>query len=260
MTTQFRVRKSLFSATACFVLVLLQACASGPNANPSDPLEPLNRSVFRFNDGVDRAVLRPVATAYRDVTPSIVRTGVNNFFGNLADVWSLANNVLQLKPKESIETMFRVGVNTTIGLGGLIDVATEMQIEKHTEDFGQTLGYWGVKSGPYVVLPILGPSTLRDSVAKIVDLNGDLVNGIETNSTRNALIVLRGVDTRSKYLGAGELLDQAALDKYTFTRDFYLKRRGSQIVPAAAEAEERYDLPEVIPKPKTPSATKPSPQ
>ena len=96
MTTQFRVRKSLFSVTACFVLVLLQACASGPNANPSDPLEPLNRSVFRFNDGVDRAVLIPVATAYRDVTPSIVRTGVNNFFGNLADVWSLANNVLQL--------------------------------------------------------------------------------------------------------------------------------------------------------------------
>ena len=260
MTTQFKVSKSLFSATACFVLVLLQACASGPNANPSDPLEPLNRSVFRFNDGVDRAVLIPVATAYRDVTPSIVRTGVNNFFGNLTDVWSLVNNVLQFKPKESIETMFRVGVNTTIGLGGLIDVATEMQIEKHTEDFGRTLGYWGVGSGPYVVLPILGPSTLRDSVAKIVDINGDLVSGIEVNSTRNALIVLRGVDTRSKYLGAAELLDQAALDKYTFTRDFYLKRRSSQIVPDAAEAEERYDLPEVTPESKTPSATKPSPQ
>ena len=259
MTTQFRLNKALFSATACFVLVLLQACASGPNANPSDPLEPLNRTVSNFNDVVDRAVLKPVATAYRDVTPSIVRTGVNNFFGNLADVWSLVNNVLQLKPEESVETMFRVGVNTTIGLGGLIDVATEMQIEKHPKDFGQTLGYWGVESGPYVVLPILGSSTLRDSVAKIVDIKGDVVNGIEISSTRNALVVMRGVDTRSKYLGAGELLDQAALDKYTFTRDFYLQRRRSQIGPVAVEAEERYDLPEVTPQPKTPAATKPSP-
>ena len=245
MKLRLWVKKSLFSATAGLMLVLLQGCASGPNANPSDPLEPFNRSVFRFNDGVDRAILKPVATAYRDVTPSLLRAGVTNFFGNLADVWSLVNNVLQLKPKESVETMFRVGVNTTIGLGGVIDVATEMQIEKHPEDFGKTLGYWGVESGPYVVLPIFGPSTLRDSVAKIVDIKADIVSGIQTNSTRNTLIVLRGVDTRSKYLGAGDLLDQAALDKYTFTRDFYLQRRRSLAEPVSSEVEERFDLPEV---------------
>ena len=127
--------------------------------------------------------------------------------------------------------MLRVSFNTILGFGGLLDIASEMRLEKHSEDFGQTLGHWGVRSGPYVVLPILGPSTLRDSVAKVVDLRADLVSGVQTSPTRTALVVVRGVDTRSNFLGAGELLEQAALDKYTFARDFYLQRRRSLIVP-----------------------------
>ena len=129
---------------AGLVLLVLQGCASAPNANPRDPWESFNRQVHGFNEGLDEAVVKPVAIAYQDVTPSFLRTGVSNFFGNLSDVWSLVNNVLQLKPKESAETLARVGVNTTIGLAGVLDVATELKLEKHSEDFGQTLGRWGV--------------------------------------------------------------------------------------------------------------------
>ncbi len=235
----------LWPVAAGLLLALLQGCATGPDANPSDPLEPFNRGVFRFNEGVDKAILKPVATAYRDATPAPVRTGVNNFFGNLADVWSLVNNVLQVKVVEAADTLFRVGVNTTIGLGGLIDVATEMKIEKHPEDFGQTLGFWGVRAGPYVVLPLLGPSTMRDSVAKLVDIKGDVVTNIDRIPVRNSLVILRGVDARASFLGAGDLLESAALDKYTFSRDVFLQRRRSLIVPSSPETEERYDLPEV---------------
>lgn len=238
--------KQLFRPLAAgLLLALLQGCATGPDANPADPLEPFNRSVSRFNDGVDKAILKPVATAYRDATPAPVRTGVNNFFGNLADVWSLVNNVLQAKVVEAADTLFRVGVNSTIGLGGLIDVATEMKIEKHPEDFGQTLGFWGVRAGPYVVLPLLGPSTMRDSFAKLVDIKGDVVTNIDRIPVRNSLVILRGIDTRASFLGAGDLLESAALDKYTFTRDVFLQRRRSLVVPVSPETEERYDLPEV---------------
>ena len=252
-----RFEKLFWPLAAGFVLALLQGCATGPDANPADPLEPFNRGVFRFNDGVDKAILKPVATAYRDATPAPVRTGVNNFFGNLADVWSLVNNVLQVKVVEAADTLFRVSVNTTIGLGGLIDVATEMKIEKHPEDFGQTLGFWGVRAGPYVVLPLLGPSTMRDSLAKLVDIKGDVVTNIDRIPVRNSLVILRGVDARASFLGAGELLESAALDKYTFTRDVFLQRRRSLIVPVSPETEERYDLPEVTAPAKAPESALP---
>ncbi len=217
-----------------------------PNANPRDPWEPFNRSVSNFNEGLDQAVIKPVATGYQNVTPKIMRTGVNNFFGNISDVWSLVNNVLQLKPAESVETLFRVGVNTTIGLLGLIDVASDLKLEKHTEDFGQTLGFWGMPTGPYVVLPLFGPSTLRDSVALPVDAKGNLVNSLNDVALRNSLITLRLVDLRASLLSAGRLLDAAALDKYSFTRDAYLQRRRGQIFGPRTDVildEERYDLP-----------------
>lgn len=223
------------------VLALLQGCATGPN--PRDPFEPFNRSVMRFNDGLDEAIIKPVAQAYQGAVPSPVRTGVSNFFGNLSDVWSFANNVLQAKPQAAADSFVRVGVNTLIGLGGVLDWATLMGIERHREDFGKTLGRWGVATGPYLVLPVLGPSTVRDTAALLVDSKGDLVMQIDNVATRNSLYALRAVDLRASLLRAGEVLDQASLDKYTFTRDSYLQRRGA-VIEANGGAEERYDLPE----------------
>jgi phospholipid-binding lipoprotein MlaA len=214
---------------AAAFLALMAGCATGPNANPADPLEPFNRGVSRFNDTVDDAVLVPVATAYQKALPSMVRTGVNNFFGNIGDVWSLANNVAQLKLQNSAETFMRLNVNTFFGLGGLLDVATEAGIPRHEEDFGQTLGHWGVGAGPYVVLPLLGSSTLRDTAAKPLDYWGDPVGHIEDVAWRNSLTVLRVVDTRAQFLRAGRLLEDAALDKYSFTRDAYLQHRRSDV-------------------------------
>ena len=243
------------TAFAVFFLVLVQGCATGPNANPADPLEPFNRGVFGFNESVDRALLKPVATAYRDITPSPVRTGVSNFFGNIGDVWSLVNNVLQAKPKESLETLFRISFNTIFGFAGVFDIATEMRLEKSSENFGQTLGYWGVGPGAYVVLPFFGPSTVRDGLGRVVDARADLVTHIKKVPVRNSAIVLRVVDTRSGFLNAGEVIDKAALDKYTFTRDAYLQSAKSHFGREAAEVEERFDLPEVTKPPTRPAPT-----
>jgi phospholipid-binding lipoprotein MlaA len=214
---------------AIAALMLATGCASGPKANPADPFEPFNRGVMRFNDVVDDAVLVPAATAYRRVLPSFLRTGVNNFFGNLSDVWSFANSVLQLKLEHSAQTFMRVNVNTVFGLGGLLDVATEAGIDRHTEDFGQTLGRWGVPSGPYVVLPLLGSSTVRDTAALTIDRQGDLLNQIHDIPWRNSFYFVRVVDARSNFLRASQLLDNAALDKYTFTRDAHLQRRKNEV-------------------------------
>ena len=232
---------------AGLVLLVLQGCASAPNANPRDPWESFNRQVHGFNEGLDETFVKPVAIAYQDVTPALLRTGVSNFFGNLSDVWSLVNNVLQLKPKESVETLARVGVNTTIGLAGVLDVATELKLEKHSEDFGQTLGRWGVPTGPYMVLPLLGPSTLRDTAALPVNWRGNLISGVDDSTVRNSLTALRVVDLRAGLLRTGRMIDSAALDKYSFTRDAYLQRRRSlirQYVEPNSPPEERYDLPE----------------
>lgn len=222
-------------------LALLQGCAIGPN--PRDPFEPFNRSVTRFNDGLDEAIVKPVAQVYQDTVPSPVRTGVNNFFGNLSDAWSFVNNVLQARPQAAVDSFMRVSVNTLIGLGGVLDWATLMGIERHREDFGKTLGRWGVDTGPYLVLPVLGPSTVRDAAARVVDAKGDLVLQIDNVPARNSLYVLRAVDLRASFLRAGDVLDQAALDKYSFTRDAYLQRRGV-VLDTNGDTEERYDLPE----------------
>jgi phospholipid-binding lipoprotein MlaA len=229
-------------------MVLLQACATGPNANPSDPLEPLNRTVFKLNDGLDRAIFKPVATAYKEVTPSPVRTGINNFFNNISDVWSVVNNALQFKPKETLETGLRVVFNTIFGFAGVLDLGTEMRLARNKQDFGQTLGYWGVESGPYVVLPFFGPSSVRDTVGTVAEGYADLVNRTDRVRVRNSLIGLRVVDKRAEFLGATDVLDQAALDKYSFTRDLYLQRRARSIGRDLPQKdlqpkEERYDLP-----------------
>ena len=214
---------------ALALLAIASGCATGPHPNPADPFEPFNRGVSRFNDVVDDAVLRPAATAYREVLPSPVRTGVNNFFGNLSDVWSFVNSVLQLKLQNSAETFMRVNVNTVFGLGGLLDIATEVGIDRHSEDFGQTLGRWGVPSGPYVVLPLFGSSTLRDTAAWPIDRRGDLLRALNDIPVRNSLYVLRVIDGRASLLRAGQLLDDAALDKYSFTRDAFLQRRRNEV-------------------------------
>ncbi len=219
----------LLTAGALLALVALGGCASGPYANPRDPLEPLNRSVYTFNVAVDTAVLRPVATAYQDVVPSLVRRGVGNFFDNLQDAWSFVNNSLQLKGAAAGDSFFRVAVNTFLGLGGVLDVATEMRIERHTKDFGHTLGYWGVGPGPYLVLPLLGSSTLRDTAALPVDIQGNIAGNLDHVPTRNTLTAVRLVDTRASLLSASDMLEQVALDKYSFTRDVFLQSRRSAI-------------------------------
>lgn len=211
------------------VLVMLQACAAVPHKDPRDPLESWNRGVFSFNDSVDRAVVKPVATAYQKILPHWVRTGIGNFFANLDDVWSMVNNALQLRGRDTADSFGRVMVNTTMGLGGILDVAGEMGMERHPANFGLTLGRWGVGPGPFVVLPLLGSSTLRDALALPVDRQGNLLNELQDVPTRDALTILNVVDTRATYLRAGEVVEGAALDKYSFTRDAYLQRRRNQV-------------------------------
>jgi phospholipid-binding lipoprotein MlaA len=232
---------------ALAVALVLSGCASGgPNGVTRDPWEKFNRGVTNFNDVADAVVLKPVATAYVAVTPPLIRTGVSNFMGNLGDLWSAINSALQLKPQNALENFFRFGVNSTIGLLGVLDVAGEMNLERHREDFGQTLGYYGVGTGPYLVLPLLGPSTLRDAASTFtLDRRGNVISYVEPDGVRNSLYVLKAVDTRANVLRASSVLDEAALDKYTFTRDVYLQYRRASIYEAGTPevASERFDLP-----------------
>jgi phospholipid-binding lipoprotein MlaA len=209
--------------------VLLSGCASNPT-NPKDPFEKFNRAVFNFNDSVDRVALKPTATAYKHYTPDFVQTGVNNFFGNLSDLWSSANNFAQLKGQDGLNDFTRFAVNSTLGLLGVLDIATPAGLRKHNEDLGQTLGYWGVPSGPYLMLPLLGPSTIRDTAALPGDLWGDGWTHVNDIPWRNRGIVLRAVDQRASVLDASNLLEDAALDRYEFIRDGYLQRRNSRVL------------------------------
>jgi phospholipid-binding lipoprotein MlaA len=223
------IHRSLCIAGLAFASALLSGCATGPAANPHDPIEPFNRGVYKFNDTVDRAVVRPAATVYRDVLPSPIRTGVSNFFYNLQDAWSVVNNTLQLKPEQAGNSLMRFGVNTVFGLGGVLDIASEMRIERSTEDFGQTLGRWGINTGPYLVLPLLGPSTLRDTLAMPIDTKGSPASHIDNVATRNSVTALNLLNQRSRLLQASEMLDQVALDPYTFTRDAFMQRRRNSV-------------------------------
>lgn len=195
-----------------------------------DPIEPVNRVVYTFNDSVDRAVVRPVAEGYKTILPTQVRYCVSNVFGNIADLPTSLNNFLQGKVKEGGSDLCRVGVNTTVGLLGCFDVASKWGFEKHNEDFGQTLGRWGVQSGPYLVLPLLGPSTLRDASALfLVDSKLDPVRYANDIPARNIAYGVRLIDRRAQLLDTTNFLEDASLDPYVFVRDAYLARRRSLI-------------------------------
>lgn len=243
MTLITTIKSASVQAVLGLVIILMQGCATGPSVNPADPMEPLNRAVFGFNEGVDRVLIRPVAIIYDQAVPALVRKGVGNFFGNISDVWSVANNLLQFKPKEAAETFMRVSFNTVFGFAGIVDIASELRLPKNRQDFGQTLGVWGVNSGPYVVLPILGPSSVRDSVGTVIDLNVDPIGNLRDVPLRNSLQATRIVERRAELLETTNALDQAALDKYTFTRDIYLKRRATAVNNQVEVKEERFDLP-----------------
>ena len=204
---------------------MLAACATDPAANPQDPYESTNRRISEFNEQVDTKLLRPVAVGYQKNVPEPVQTGVGNFFGNLKDIWSTVNNALQARPMDTAETGLRVAVNTVFGVFGLFDVATWAGLQRRSADFGQTLGVWGVPSGPYLVLPLLGPSTARDTVGWTFDNHYNLWNGVEPTGLRNNGTALRVVHMRAGYLGLDTSLNEVALDKYSFVRDAYLQRR-----------------------------------
>ncbi|NML60584.1 VacJ family lipoprotein [Massilia sp. RP-1-19] len=221
-TNQFAVRSVALASAA----LLLAGCAS---TTPGDPLESYNRAMFKFNDAVDRTALKPAATVYKQAVPRFMQTGVNNFFGNLGDVWNAANNLMQGKGEAGMSDFTRFTLNSTFGLVGLLDIASEAGLQKHNEDFGQTLGYWGMPSGPYFVLPILGPSTVRDSAALPLDMAADPWNYVDPAATRNWGTALRIVDKRAEILDASNLVEEAALDRYVFIRDGYLQRRQSQV-------------------------------
>jgi phospholipid-binding lipoprotein MlaA len=231
---------------AIAIFASISGCATRPDANPVDPWEPMNRSIYGFNQSVDDAVLRPVATAYVKYVPEPARIGTSNFFSNIAEPWNFVNNLLQGRLKNAGETVTRFSLNTLFGVFGLVDVATDAGIERHTEDFGQTLGVWGVPPGPYVVVPLLGPATVRDGSALPVDYLANPALQLDSVAARNSLAVLLFVDRRALLLKAGNLLDEAALDKYSFSRDVYLQYRRAAIRDAnsngAALDEERYDL------------------
>ena len=218
-------------------LLALGGCAAGPN--PTDPFEPFNRQVSNLNEHVDAVVLKPVATVYRSAVPPLARTGVSNFFGNLGDAWSSVNSLAQFKLQNAAENWMRFSFNTVFGFAGVLDIASEMNIERHREDFGQTLGRWGVPAGPYVVLPLLGPSTLRDTFALPVDWQGDPLYHVTPAAPRDSLYGLRLVDVRSNLLRAGNVLEGAALDKYSFTRDAYLQKRRADIFEGGARVWEQ---------------------
>ena len=207
--------------------MVLTGCAT--SGSSKDPIEGFNRAMFAINEGVDQAVLRPVAVGYDTVMPGTLKKGVTNFFGNIADVFIGVNNLLQGKFANGVSDFGRVLVNSTVGLLGLIDVASDVGMEKHDEDFGQTFGRWGVDSGAYVVLPLLGPSTVRDSVGLVADMNANPVPHLDNVAARNSLMALNLIDKRAGFLAADKVVEAAALDKYSYMRDAHLQRRRNLI-------------------------------
>ena len=235
--------------TAALVLALglLGGCAT--RAQP-DPFEPVNRKVFAFNEGVDEAVLKPVATAYSEVVPAPVRLGVDNFFGNVADAWSAVNLFLQGRVKTGVLQTMRFAVNSTLGFAGVLDISTEIGLERHSEDMGKTFGRWGTGTGAYIVWPLFGPSSVRDSFALPFDRLASPAVVLEDGRSKFGIVVLQTVNARSNFLRAGETLDGIALDKYTFIRDAYLTKRRS----IEDDEEDDYEVITPPPIPATPQA------
>lgn len=213
------------SALVCAAL-LLGGCAS---SGRKDPLEGLNRAMFGFNEAVDKAAIKPLATGYDVVLPSPVKRGVSNFFGNIDDVFIGVNNLLQGKGITGFSDLGRFVINSTVGIFGLIDIASTIGMEKHDEDFGQTFGRWGMGPGPYVVVPFFGPRTARDTFGLILDVKADPVANITKVRARNTLLVTRVISDRAQLLPADKVIEEAALDKYSYIRDGYLQRRRNLI-------------------------------
>ena len=219
-------------------LISLQLAGCASNGDPRDPLEPMNRAIHDFNEGLDRMVMKPVAQGYQAVMPGFAETGVRNFFSNLGDVGILANDVLQFKLESSASDLMRLSVNSTFGLLGLLDIASEMGLHKHSEDFGQTLGRWGLSDGPYLVLPFFGASSFRDAAGLMVDLQyTDMLWYVDDIATRNQIWAVRAVSKRAELLEAKKAMDAAALDPYEFMRDFYLEYRRNQVYDGKPPAE-----------------------
>ncbi len=217
-------------AVLCVSMIGCATIPAGTQPSAQDPWESFNRSVFIFNEGLDDYLLKPVTTGYRYVVPSFARDGINNFFGNYNDIYSALNQLLQGNPGVAAKGVMRVVVNTVFGLGGLIDVATPGGLPKNKADFGQTFGVWGIPSGPYVVLPFFGPSSVRDTFGTAADIESDyLLRLLPDVALRNSLTGLRIVNARNNYYQAGDLLEGAAIDKYSFVRDGYMQRRQYQI-------------------------------
>ncbi len=256
--------RTLRLALAGLALAAAGGCATVPGAappTPADPWEAFNRKVFVFNEAVDEAVLKPVATAYRDVVPELVRTGIGNVLGNIGDVWSAANLLLQGKVHSGLDMGMRVLTNTVFGLGGLLDPATEMGLTRRSEDFGQTLGRWGLGPGPYLVLPLLGPSNVRDGSALLVDRQASPSTLGKTDAATYGIAALEVITLRAGLLGASKLLDDVALDKYSFLRQAYLSRRLDLVHDGAPPMEAFEDEPAdpAVPVPAPTPAPAPAP-
>lgn len=211
------------SLAACAAL-LLSGCAT-TGGSGKDPIEGYNRAMYAFNEGLDTVLIKPVAKGYETVVPDLVRTGVNNFFGNIGDVFVAVNNLLQGKPAEAVGDAARVLFNTTFGILGIFDVASDMGLERHDEDFGQTFGRWGIGPGAYVVVPVFGSRDVRDTVGLVLDIATDPVGNLDHVRTRNSLSALRLISNRAALLPADKIIEEAALDKYAYVRDAYLQRR-----------------------------------
>ncbi|HXZ47867.1 MAG TPA: VacJ family lipoprotein [Usitatibacter sp.] len=217
------------AALAAAALILLAGCAAAPGRDPHDPWEALNRKTMAFNDAVDRTGVKPVAKAYVKVVPRFVRARVTDFFGNVADINTGLNDILQGKLPLAINDFGRIVVNTTFGVAGLWDVASRLGVDKRDEDFGQTLGVWGVPSGPYFVIPFLGPSTARDAPARIVDLSWYYPRVLHNDAVYWTLWGLESIEQRAQLLKAESVIEQAAIDRYLFVRDAWLERRRNQV-------------------------------
>ncbi|WP_300339105.1 VacJ family lipoprotein [Accumulibacter sp.] len=217
------------SCSVCTAAILAASgCATTEN-NPQDPFEGFNRAMFAVNEGLDKVAVKPVAQGYDAVTPLPVKVAVGNFFGNIWDTWTALNNLLQGKGGDALSDVGRVLINSTVGIGGVFDVAGEMGLTKHSEEFGQTLGKWGVGDGPYFYWPLIGPRTTRDTFGWMVDTYYDPVWRVDNIPLRNSLVAVRYVDLRASVLPADKVIEEAAFDKYTYIRDAYLQHRRNEI-------------------------------
>lgn len=231
-----RSLNTVYQRGTVVLCLCLSACATpmADRSDPRDPYENLNRKVFVVNQVFDQVLLKPVSKGYSNYAPDFIQTTIGNFFGNLADVWTAVNNFLQGKPREGIQDTGRVAVNTVFGVAGLADVATKLGLPKHQEDFGQTLGVWGVKPGPYVMLPLFGPSTMRDALAKPLDLYGDPLNLSTRADVEYSLRAVRLVDDRARLLPTTDMIEKVALDPYQFVRDAHFQQREARVNDASA--------------------------